>query len=382
MRSRERWIPLGRFWGIPVGLDYSWFLIFALLTWSLGGQYFPAHYSGWSNTLYWVIGALTSLALFASVLLHEFGHALLARIYHIPVLRIRLMIFGGVAELGDDAPNATGEFLVAIAGPIVSFLLAAGMGLAWFGLRLGGIAEPLMALLGYLALINLTLAVFNLIPGFPLDGGRVLRSVIWGITDSERRATLIAARIGRFVGLAFIGLGVVQALTMGVVGGLWTAFIGMFLQSAAAAEVQTQHMRDLLRGRTVSQVMRRNTPVIPADLPVEQVVMAQVLGRGTRTFVVTENGAVVGLLTTNDVYRHRRDQWQGLTVGDVMTRLNSTEQIRPDTELWAALRQMEAGRVGQLPVVEDGLLAGLLRRDDLFRFLNTLRMAGPEPVRI
>lgn len=377
MNTRGKSIPLGRIFGIPIGLDISWFLIFALLVWTLSTNYYPVRFPGWGDSIYWVIGVSTTLLLFVSVLLHELGHAVAALAFRIPVRRIRLMIFGGVAELGDDAPNAGGEFLVAIAGPAVSVLLGVVFGAVWFVGRFTVGTIPIIAMMGYLAFLNLTLAVFNLIPGFPLDGGRVLRGVLWALTGSLSKATRIAGNIGRVIGFIFLGVGgVMMLLTGDFVNGIWLGFIGLFLQNAARSEMQVQRIRDMLTGRTVSQVMERNFSTIPGSVTVQQLMDAHLVGLSRRTFAVTENDDVVGLLSADNIRSISRDQWPFTPVSQIMKPLKDGEPIAPDTELWPALRQMELQNVGQLPVMADGQLMGLLRREDVVKFLNTLRLMG------
>lgn len=378
MNRSGRSLSLGRVFGIPIGLDYSWFVIFALLVWSFSTSYYPLRFDSWAPGLYWAVGSLTALLLFVSVLLHELGHAVAAMAFHIPVRRIRLMIFGGVAELGDEAPNAGGEFLVAIAGPAVSILIGVVLGFGWLGAQLTAGPEPLVALLSYLAFINIVLAVFNLIPGFPLDGGRVLRGIVWGVTGSLSRATRTAATIGRVLGFAFIGFGIFQVLTGGLANGLWLSFIGLFLQGAARAELEAQTVRDLLQGRTVGQVMQRSYTTIPGSVTLQQLVDAHVMGYGQRTYAVTEGDEVTGLLATDRVRHVPRARWSHTSAREAMTPLASSKQVAPDTELWAALRQMELDQVAQLPVMEDGRLMGLLRREDVFRFLQALRKFGAQ----
>ncbi|NDU92284.1 MAG: site-2 protease family protein [Ferrovum sp.] len=227
-------IPLGSILGIPVGLDYSWFLIFALLTALLANSYYPAEFPAWSPVLYWFMGAVTALLFFASVLLHELGHSLMALHYRIRVRSITLHIFGGIAEIADEPPSAAAEFLVAIAGPLVSFALAG----VFFGIQPSLFSvQPLLGLAEYLAYINLSLALFNLVPGYPLDGGRVLRAVVWAVTGNMRRATVIAANVGRIFAFLLIALGVWQIFSGNLGGGLWIAFIGWYLNNEARAEL-------------------------------------------------------------------------------------------------------------------------------------------------
>ena len=228
-------IPLGKILGIPIGLDYSWFVIFALLTWMLATNYYPAEFKDWPLLLYWLMGAVTAVTLFLSVLLHELGHSVVALRYKIPVRSITLFLFGGVAQIGAEPSNAIAEFLIASAGPLVSLILA----VLFYAVQplVGGI-EPLLGLAKYLAYINLALVLFNLIPGYPLDGGRVFRAIMWAITGNMRRATLIAANGGRFFAFLFIFIGVWLMVSGNFGGGVWIAFIGWFLDTAASAQVQ------------------------------------------------------------------------------------------------------------------------------------------------
>ncbi|MCB0112120.1 MAG: site-2 protease family protein, partial [Caldilineaceae bacterium] len=200
-------IPLGRILGIPIGLDFSWFLIFALITWSMATSYYPAAFPGWSTSLYWLTGAATAVLLFVSVLLHELGHSVIALRFKIPVNRITLFIFGGVAEIGGEPPSAWAEFWIAIAGPVVSLVLAL---LCYLLQPPAATLSPLLALVQYLAYINFSLVLFNLIPGFPLDGGRVFRAIVWGATGNLQRATVIAGTIGRVIAYLFIVVGIWQ----------------------------------------------------------------------------------------------------------------------------------------------------------------------------
>ena len=255
-------LPLGRILGIPIGLDYSWFLIFGLLTWMLAGSYYPAEFKNWPPLLYWFMGAATAILLFASVLLHELGHSVVALRFRVPVRSITLFIFGGVAQIGGEPPSAKAEFLIAIAGPIVSLALA----VLFFVVQPALTAiQPLWGLVKYLAYINFSLVLFNLIPGFPLDGGRVFRSLIWAVTKDMRRATLIAANTGRFFGFLFIFAGVWRMLGGNFGGGLWIAFIGWFLDNAASAQVHQVMFQGLLAGHTVSQAMSTHCRQCPRE---------------------------------------------------------------------------------------------------------------------
>lgn len=366
-------IPLGRIFGIPIGLDYSWFLIFGLLTWTLAVSYFPSEFQNWPTAQYWIIGAVTAVMLFVSVLLHELGHSVVALRYKIPVRSITLFIFGGVSQIGAESPSAAAEFWIAIAGPIVSLALA-----GFFGLLqpvVSGIA-PLLALTKYLAYINGSLFLFNLIPGFPLDGGRVFRAIVWSMTHSLRRATLVAANVGRGIAYLFIFVGVWQMFTGNFGNGLWIAFIGWFLESAAVAQVQQQRIQEVLAGRPVSQVMSRNYATIPVDITLQQLVDHHILGNGQRSFIVKQGDHAVGLLTLHHLKKVPRDQWPTVTVAQAMLPLAQTKSVRPDADLWAALEEMDRDGVNQLLVTSGGQLAGILSREDFISYLRTLQAVG------
>lgn len=317
---QQRAIPIGTLFGIPVTLDYSWFLIFVLLTWTLAVGYFPVAYPEWSPVSYWAMGALTSIMLFVSVLLHEFGHSLVARHYKVPVRRITLMVFGGVSEMEHDPDNAKAEFWIAFAGPAVSLALAA----LFAALQpLVASSQFLLAEARYLAYINAILGIFNLIPGFPLDGGNVLRAILWGRTGDLHRATLLAANVGRIFAYLFIFAGVWILLAGDIVDGLWTAFIGWFLESAATAQVQRERIQDLLSGHPVFQAMNRHFATVPVNIPLQQLVDTHILAGGKRAFVVMAGDRAVGLLTLHQIKTVSREKWPVTTVAQVLSSLPS-----------------------------------------------------------
>jgi Zn-dependent protease/CBS domain-containing protein len=366
-------IPLGRILGIPIGLDYSWFLIFVLLTWTLAVGYYPVQFKNWPMAQYWVVGAATAIMLFVSVLLHELGHSVVAMHYKIPVRSITLFIFGGISVIGAEPPNATVGFWIAIAGPVVSFALA-----ALFSLMqpfFAGVA-PLLALFEYRVYINLALGLFNLIPGFPLDGGGVLRSVLWGITHSMRRATLIAANVGRFIAYLFIFFGVWQMFGGNFINGMWIAFIGWFLESAARGQVQQLALHDILAGHKVSQAMNRQYVAIPADATLQHLVDDHILASGRRSFIVKRSDAVIGLLTLHHFKGIPHTDWPTMTAAQAMIPAEQMKRLRPDTELWPALEEMDRDGVNQLPVMVDGQIQGMLSREDVVSYLRTLHEIG------
>ena len=366
-------IPLGRIMGIPIGLDYSWFVIFALLTWMLASSYYPAEFKDWSPPLYWFMGAVTAIMLFVSVLLHELGHSAVALRYKIPVRSITLFLFGGVAQIGAEPPSAVAEFLIAIAGPLVSLLLAV---LFYAVQPLVAGMEPLVGLAKYLAYINLALVLFNLIPGYPLDGGRVFRAIVWAITKNMRRATLIAAKIGRFFAFMFIFAGVWQMFRGDFGGGLWIAIIGWFLDNAASGQVHQVMYQGLLAGHKVLQAMSTRCASVPANLTLQQLVDEHILGSGQRSFLVNRGDETVGLMTLHRIKEVPRSKWATTSAAEVMLPMEQIKRIGPDAELWAALQEMDRDGVNQLPVTRDQHVIGMLSREDVITFLGTLQELG------
>jgi Zn-dependent protease len=363
-------ISLGRIFNIPIGLDYSWFLIFGLIAWSLATSYFPAEFKNWSTAEYWIVGAATAILFFVSVLLHELGHSIVALRYKIPVRSITLFIFGGIAQIAAEPPSAVAEFLIAIAGPLVSFLLAGFF--AVMQLSAGSLA-PLFALAQYLAYINGTLGLFNLIPGFPLDGGRVFRAIVWGVTHNFQRATTIAATVGRVVAFLFILVGVWQIFTGNLFNGVWIAFIGWFLESAANAQLSQQHLHNLLAGHTVSQAMSQNYALVPGELSLQQLADEHILGSGRRFFVVEQMGQPIGLLTITSLNKIPRSDWSRMTAAQAMTPVDQFHLLKSDTGLAEALEEMNMDDIGQLPVIDDGKVEGILSREGVMNFLRTLQ---------
>jgi len=366
-------ISLGRVLGIPIQLDYSWFLIFALMAWTLASGYFPSEFRNWPTAEYWIVGITTAIVFFMSVVLHELGHSIVARHYGIPVSSIKLFVFGGVSQIETEPPSAKVEFVMAVAGPLVSFALAGIFaGLA----AVSTSAAPLLALAKYLAYINGVLGLFNLIPGFPLDGGRVFRAIVWGLTKNLRRSTIIAANLGRFIGFLFILYGAYQVFKGSFINGLWIGFIGWFLESAAMSQVQQQRFHDLLAGRRVSQAMSTNYTSVLPDTTIQTLVDRHVLGNGQRSFVVEEGDKVAGLLTLHDIKELPRAEWPATTAAQAMIPLVQVKRIPPNEELWAAIEEMNHDGVNQLPVMTDGHIEGMLRREDVISYLRNLQDLG------
>ena len=367
---KKQHISLGRIFGIPIGLDISWFLIFALITWSLATSYFPQGFKGWPVAEYWIMAAVTAILFFVSVLLHELGHSVIALRYKIPVRSITLFIFGGIAQIASEPPSASAEFWIAIAGPLVSFLLAGFFGLLQI---VSSKLVPILALAQYLAYINGALGLFNLIPGFPLDGGRVFRAFVWGVIHNFQRATRIAATLGRAIAFLFIAWGVWQIFIGNLSNGLWIAFIGWFLESAASAQLAQQNLHALLEGHTVAQAMSQNYALIPGDMSLQQLADEHILGSGRRFFVVEQAGLPVGLLTLSNLNKVPRQEWAGTSAARAMTPVAQFHLLRTDTGLAEALEDMNMEGINQLPVVTGGQVQGILTREGVVNFLHTLQ---------
>ncbi len=365
-------IRLGKIFGIPLGVDYSWFLVLILFTWTFAVGYYPSEFTNWSTAEYWVVGAITALALFGSVLLHELGHSLVALRYKLPVRNITLFIFGGVSQISEEPVSALSEFWITIAGPFVSFILAGVF--AVLTLFTSGFA-PLWGLVKYLAYINLILGAFNLIPGFPLDGGGVLMSIVWGVSRNRHRALVIASTVGSVIAYLFIVYGVFQLFNGNLVNGLWIAFIGWFLVSASRGQLQQERIKGLLAGHKVSEVMSQGYTIVQADTTLQSLMDDHILASSRRSYVVERGEEVVGLLTLHHLRDVPRDQWPATKVSQVMVPCEKWKDLTLDTELWDAMEEMDRDGVNQLPVMTGTPIEGLLTREDIISYLRELQ--GP-----
>ncbi|MGP1358845.1 site-2 protease family protein [Roseicyclus sp.] len=351
--------------GFRVGLDLSWFVIAVLVTWSLATGYFPGVLPGLGPQAAWWLGAAGALGLFVSILLHEFSHAIVARRFDIPIRNITLFIFGGVAEMEDEPPDARSEFFMAAAGPVMSFALAA---LFWgvASLAPSGLAG---ALFGYLALINLVLAVFNLVPAFPLDGGRIFRAAMWGWTGDYARATRIAAGLGRGFGAVLILLGVWNLVGGASFAGIWQALIGLFVISAAGSSEAHMTMRTGLEGLRVRDLMVRQPIAVPHDTPLERVVEDYFYRHRHTVFPVVRHGRFAGCIRIEDVGRVPPEARAGRTAQDVLPE-ESPATVPPGLPAMEALRVMQSRGTSRLMVVEDGTLRGVLTMRDVMAHLT------------
>jgi Zn-dependent protease/predicted transcriptional regulator len=373
----ESSFKLGRVGGIEIGIHYTWLFAFALVSWSLAAGFFPANYPGWDAPTYWLVGIVTALALFASVLVHELSHSFVALARGHGVHSITLFIFGGVSNLETEAEDPKDEFLISVVGPLTSFALAAVCWLVLQALQPGD--SSLGAVLGYLVLINVMLGVFNLLPGFPLDGGRVLRSLIWAATGSLRRATEIASYVGQGFGFLLIFLGVSQVLGGNFLNGLWIGFIGWFLNSAAESTRQQQVLQEGLRGARVAELMNPQPPIASQAMSVQEFIFDHVVRLGQRALLVVDGGRLLGIVSITDAKEVPQESWSTTTVGAIMTRA-PLKTVSPDAEVNSTLQLLVEGSLNQVPVVRDEQVVGMLSRADILRFLQLREELGLRPL--
>jgi Zn-dependent protease/CBS domain-containing protein len=361
-------VRLGKILDIEVRLDYSWFVVFFLFAWILSRNVFPVVYDFGPGTS-WVLGITASLMLFASVLVHELGHSLVARRYGIGVSGITLFMFGGVAQIKGEPNEPKEEFFIAAIGPVVSFVIGiVCLGISWLLLGADGFG-PVGALFNYLGTINIVLAVFNLVPGFPLDGGRILRAGIWHFTGNLRKATRWAARAGQAFAWFLIAVGLFQVLG-GNLGGLWLAFIGWFLNNAAEASYQQLLLRRALTGIPVSDVLADDVPAIDADAAVPEFVDAYLLRYDHTVYPVMRNGELAGVVSVDDVKKLDRDLWPATAVGAIAQPVTSERIIDADEDAWDALTRMMEQGAPMLLVMRNGRLAGIVSRDCIARLVQ------------
>jgi Zn-dependent protease len=366
--------------GFDIYINISWLIIIVFLTASLALSWFPALDKGWSTAEYWIVGFISSILLFVAVLLHELAHSLVARARGLPVSRITLYIFGGVSDLEQEPQSPGAEFQMAFVGPLVSILIGIVAFLILIPLRSSN--SPLAAILEYLFITNILLGIFNLLPGFPLDGGRVLRSIIWRATGSLSRATHIAAIVGRILAFLFILAGIYLFFLGDVFDGIWIGFIGWFLLNAAqSSEAQTM-LQTVLRGVTVRQVMNTTPTTVPANISLQKLVNEYFLPQGLRSALVLQGDQLAGLVTLADIRHIPQDQWSQTPVGFIMIPLEKLHTVTPEQDLNHVLPLMTGQDVNQLPVVDQGRLLGVVTRDAILRYieihrnLNTNQVSG------
>ena len=353
--------------GIPIRLHYSWLIVFGLITWSLSTYYFPQAAPKLPIASYWVKGALAALLFFSSICFHELAHAYIARKYNLAVVSITLFIFGGVAQIKGEPPHPKAEFRIAIAGPTSSLLLA----LLFFFTSMNT-AGWIKALFAYLAQINFIIAVFNLIPGFPMDGGRVLRSVIWSRTKNFFYATRRAAGIGQKFALFFIFFGLVSIFT-GVPGGLWLMIIGWFLYAAAQSSYQLSTLQETLSGVKVKDVMVKDIVGLSSSITIEEAVDNYFLRYGFGGFPVMEDVRFLGIITLKEIKDVLRDSWGRVKVSEVFVPHDKKWEVSPEDDVIKALELMIKEDQGRLVVMKGDSLIGLITRNGIAKYIQIKR---------
>lgn len=366
---RRGGLDLFRVFGIRIRLDWSWFLIFLLLLWSLSAGYLPTVQPGESPGFYWLMGLGAVVLFFGSLLLHELAHALVARAHGMEIPAITLFLFGGVSELRDEPRKPSWEFRIAVVGPLTSFAL---VGVFWgiHALLPESTNAVLMTVLHYLGWVNLALGVFNLLPGYPLDGGRLLRAFLWKRSGSLGRATRRAADVGKALAVGIIVLGGIEIFLGGLLGGLWLVLIGLFLRSSAEGGYQMLAMRRALDCCAVEAVMTRDPVTVRSDTTLRELVDSYILERGYRGFPVVDDGEPRGLITLSDVKAVPKEHWDEITVGERMHSLSSGVTVDHDAPLTDALERMQRSGTGRLLVMSDGKAEGMLSREGLLRFVQ------------
>ena len=358
--------------GIQIILDYSWFIVFGLLLWSLSAGYFPLVYPGQTTQTYWMTGGLAALLFFISVITHELSHSFMAIRSGIKIPEITLFIFGGMARLSEEAGDPKTEFKIAIVGPLTSFALALVFRLIQNAL-LGDQPSIIVEMFGYLVWINIALGIFNLIPGFPLDGGRVFRAFWWWKTGSMIKATRLASDIGKGFAVVLMILGGVQIFSGALIGGLWLIFIGMFLRGMAEAGYQELVLTKSLEGTRVQDVMIRDVVTAPFDLPLRQLIADYFLRYGYRGFPVTADGKVLGVISLANVKDLSSQEQAEKKVEQVMAPVNGAMTISPETPLAEALKKMSHDNVARLLVMRGDQMMGMITQTGLLRFLEIKR---------
>jgi Zn-dependent protease/predicted transcriptional regulator len=373
--AQSQGFRIGKVIGIPIYIDFSWIIIFGLITYMLSQQFNQQH-PKWTTTEHWAVGILTSLLFFGSVLFHELSHSVVAKHYKLKVLSITLFIFGGLARIGREPSTAMQEFNIAIAGPIASGFLA----ICFYLLTLVfPYSEMLGALATYLWQTNLALAIFNLLPGFPLDGGRIFRAMVWGATKDFSRATRVAGASGKLIAYGLIAIGLWSAFN-GRWGGIWTGLVGWFLLNAAHASVQQVTIRETLTGLTAADVMSNEVPTIPGNMSLEEY-SGEVLRTGRRVHIVTSDDRLVGLMNVAALNSVPRDEWNMNSVQATMVPRDKILWASPEEPLQRLLERLMSADVNQMPVVrhgEDGSanIVGMVTRDAILRVIQTRSELG------
>jgi len=362
-------VTLFRIFGFEVKIDWSWLILGALIVWSLARGLFPVWYKGMEPSAYWIMGVAGAAGLFLSIVFHELWHSLIARRFGLDMRGITLFLFGGVAEMGDEPPSPKAEFFLAVAGPISSVVLAAVLLAVSFLLRGGGPMTPVTGVLNYLGYLNFVLAAFNLIPAFPLDGGRVLRAILWGTWNDLRRATRAASFVGSTVGAGLMILGAVQFFMGSSIGGLWTLVIGMFVRGAARSSYRQLLFRQALEGVPVKKFMVADAVTVTPATTVEKLIDDYIYKYHFKMYPVVDGDALVGCVTLDQVKDLAREDRSARRVGDLARSCSAENTIGPDEDVLKALALMQKTGRSRLLVAAGGKLAGVIALKDIMGYI-------------
>lgn len=374
-------IPLFNLFGFKVGVDATWFILAVLITWSLAEGVFPHYFPGLSNAAYWWMGAAGALGLFISIVFHEFCHSIVARKFGLPMKGITLFIFGGVAEMNKEPENAKSEFFMAIAGPISSVILAgmffitytAGKTINWPG--------PVNDVLVYLGWLNIILAGFNMVPAFPLDGGRVLRSILWAIKGNLQWATRISSGLGAGFGLFLMILGIINFIGGNFIGGLWYFLIGIFIKGASQMSYRQLLIKNALVGEPISRFMVADVVIAPSSITVHDLIEDYFYKYHYKMFPVSDNGTLKGCVTTKQIKELSRENWATSRVSDIIKPCSEVNTILPDADSMKALSLMNRTGNSRLMVIEGNKLLGMISLKDMLKFLALkLDLEGDEKI--
>lgn len=356
--------------GIQIGIDLSWLFVALLLTWTLAVGHFPFVYPGQSPTLYWTMGFVGMLGLFICIILHELGHALTAKHFKIPISQITLFLFGGVAEIKEEPKSPKVEFLIAIAGPLVTLGLSLLLFLAtYFGARFGWSIIAL-GLTSYLTTINLLILVFNLIPAFPLDGGRILRAILWKWKQNLAFATKVTTNLGMGFGFFLIFFGIFSFIGGNIIGGIWLSIIGLFLQKAATSSKMQVHVNQELENETVSKFMIKDVESVSSKATIQEVLENHVYQSRHHLYPVTDEGILMGYVSLNEIKAVDQSKWNEAEVSSILIPLSQCILVSPETSALKALRLMEESPIPTLLVAEGSKLVGLLTSQDLLKIIS------------
>lgn len=363
-------ITLIKLFGFKVKIDLSWLILGLLITWTLAQGLFPHYYQGLQTVTYWIMGIAGALGLLVSIVFHELWHSLIARKFGLPMRGITLFVFGGVAEMTEEPPSPKAEFFMAVAGPISSIVLGLGLfGIFYLGINIEW-PKPVTGVINYLAFLNLILAGFNLLPAFPLDGGRVLRSVLWGWKDNIRWATQVASKIGGAFGIALIVLGVLELFLGNLIGGVWIAVIGLFIRGASQSAYQQMLIRRSLEGEKVRRFMKSDPITVSPSISVEDLVEEYIYKHHFKMYPVVEDGRLIGCVTLGQVKTVPKEERKEHSVRELAEECSEKNTIGPDEDAMKALTTMRKTNSSRLMVVEGNRLVGVITLKDMMGLLS------------